>query len=270
MRDIVATVQREQDQIIRGPLAGILVVQGGPGTGKTAVALHRAAYLLYTHRFPLEQQGVLVVGPNPLFLRYIEHVLPSLGETGVELSTVGGLFGDAVATGQDSRAAARLKGDVRMARLLAKAVSDRQRPLRRPVTIPFGPTVLTLEEGDIGHRHRGQAPGRAPTTPAAARSRCCCGATCTTSTRPASARRGGPAADSAIEASDLGRELRRRPEVIEALERMWPILPPSNWCATFRGGPPHRPGRWRPALRRRSGQLRRDPGCHRRGGLDPR
>ena len=65
MRDIVATVQREQDEIIRGPLPGILVVQGGPGTGKTAVALHRAAYLLYTHRFPLEGQGVLVVGPNP-------------------------------------------------------------------------------------------------------------------------------------------------------------------------------------------------------------
>ena len=83
MGDIVATIQREQDEIIRSPLPGVLVVQGGPGTGKTAVALHRAAYLLYTHRFPLERQGVLVVGPNPLFLRYIEQVLPSLGETGV-------------------------------------------------------------------------------------------------------------------------------------------------------------------------------------------
>jgi len=82
MRDIVATVQAEQDEIIRAPLAGVLVVQGGPGTGKTAVALHRAAYLLYTHRFPLEGQGVLVVGPNPTFLRYIDQVLPSLGETG--------------------------------------------------------------------------------------------------------------------------------------------------------------------------------------------
>src|SRR4029079_1857033 len=87
MRDIVATVQREQDQIIRAPLTGVLVVQGGPGTGKTAVALHRAAYLLYTHRFPLERQGVLVVGPNRLFLRYIEQVLPSLGETGADLAT---------------------------------------------------------------------------------------------------------------------------------------------------------------------------------------
>ena len=79
MTDIVSTIQREQDEIIRAPLTGVLVVQGGPGTGKTAVALHRAAYLLYTHRFPLERQGVLVVGPNPLFLRYIEQVLPSLG-----------------------------------------------------------------------------------------------------------------------------------------------------------------------------------------------
>ena len=79
MADIVATIQREQDEIIRAPLSGVLVVQGGPGTGKTAVALHRAAYLLYTHRFPLERQGVLVVGPNPLFLRYIEQVLPVAG-----------------------------------------------------------------------------------------------------------------------------------------------------------------------------------------------
>ena len=166
MRDIVATVQREQDEIIRGPLAGILVVQGGPGTGKTAVALHRAAYLLYTHRFPLEQQGVLVVGPNPLFLRYIEHVLPSLGETGVELSTVGGLFGDAVSTGQDSRAAARLKGDARMARFVARAVGDRERPLRRPVRIPFGQTVLTLSQEGVGrHRQRREATLRAPQRP---------------------------------------------------------------------------------------------------------
>src|SRR2546421_10267091 len=108
MRDIVATVQREQDEIIRAPLAGVLVVQGGPGTGKTAVALHRAAYLLYTHRFTLQRQGVLVVGPNRLFMRYIEQVLPSLGESGVELSTIGGLVGHVDAAGNEPRAAARL------------------------------------------------------------------------------------------------------------------------------------------------------------------
>ena len=82
--DIVATIQGEQDEIIRSPQPGVLVVQGGPGTGKTVVALHRAAYLLYTYRFPLEDQGVLVIGPNRVFLRYIERVLPSLGEAGVE------------------------------------------------------------------------------------------------------------------------------------------------------------------------------------------
>src|SRR5579859_1259793 len=144
MRDIVATVQREQDEIIRYPLAGLLVVQGGPGTGKTAVALHRAAYLLYTHRFPLERQGVLVVGPNPLFLRYIEQVLPSLGETGVSLSTVAGLVPEVRVRGVDDPAAATLKGDVRMVKVLARAVRTRQRPLRHDAEIPFGAGVLRL------------------------------------------------------------------------------------------------------------------------------
>src|ERR671922_1256412 len=109
MRDIVATVQREQDEVIRAPLPGVLVVQGGPGTGKTAVALHRAAYLLYTHRFPLERQGVLVVGPNPVFLRYIGHVLPSLGESGVSLTTIETIVPGVRVRGDDSHRAARVK-----------------------------------------------------------------------------------------------------------------------------------------------------------------
>ncbi|MGA1346552.1 MAG: HelD family protein, partial [Ilumatobacteraceae bacterium] len=92
--DIVATIQAEQDEIIRSPHSGVLVVQGGPGTGKTVVALHRAAYLLYTHRFPLEDQGVLVIGPNRVFLRYIERVLPSLGEAGVEQVVLADLVPD--------------------------------------------------------------------------------------------------------------------------------------------------------------------------------
>ena len=92
--DIVATIQAEQDEIIRSPQAGVLIVQGGPGTGKTVVALHRAAYLLYTYRFPLEDQGVLVIGPNRVFLRYIEQVLPSLGEAGVEQVVLGDLVPD--------------------------------------------------------------------------------------------------------------------------------------------------------------------------------
>jgi DNA helicase IV len=144
MRDIVATVQAEQDEIIRSPLPGALVVQGGPGTGKTAVALHRAAYLLYTHRFPLEVQGVLVVGPNPTFLRYIDQVLPSLGETGAELSTASGLYKGAKALATEPVAVARLKGDPRMARLIRRAVHQRERPLRRTAEVPYGRLMLTL------------------------------------------------------------------------------------------------------------------------------
>ena len=148
MRDIVATIQGEQDEIIRAPMAGVLVVQGGPGTGKTAVALHRAAYLLYTHRFPLERQGVLVVGPNPLFLRYIEHVLPSLGETGVHLSTVAGLYPGATRTRRpEAPDVARVKGGLRMAKVIARAVRDRQRPLPRQAVIPFGAYSLRLSVG---------------------------------------------------------------------------------------------------------------------------
>ncbi len=144
MRDIVATIQREQDEIIRSALPGVMVVQGGPGTGKTAVALHRAAYLLYTHRFPLERQGVLVIGPNPLFLRYIEHVLPSLGESGVTLSTIEGLVHGVQVKAEDGSGVARLKGEARMSIVVGRAVRSRQRPLRRDAEVPFGATILRL------------------------------------------------------------------------------------------------------------------------------
>src|SRR6266540_1427050 len=115
MGDIVATIQAEQDRIIRSDLRGILVVEGGPGTGKTAVALHRAAYLLYTHRERLARRGVLVVGPNPTFLRYIEQVLPSLGETGVLLATTDELYPGVTATATEPPETAALKGSERMA-----------------------------------------------------------------------------------------------------------------------------------------------------------
>ncbi|HEY5250021.1 MAG TPA: ATP-binding domain-containing protein [Acidimicrobiales bacterium] len=144
MRDIISTIQGEQDEIIRAPLPGVLVVQGGPGTGKTAVALHRAAYLLYTHRFPLERQGVLVIGPNPLFLRYIEHVLPSLGESGVTLSTISGIVHGVQRRAEEASAVARLKGEARMATVVARAVRTRQRPLRQSVDLPYGSITLRL------------------------------------------------------------------------------------------------------------------------------
>ncbi|MFI0487230.1 HelD family protein [Actinomadura sp. 9N215] len=127
MSDVVATIQEEQDQVIRSGLQGVLVVQGGPGTGKTVAALHRAAYLLYTHRDVLERRGVLVVGPNATFLRYIEQVLPGLGETDVALATVGELYPGLKATAREEPAVAVVKGDFRMADLVREAVHDRQR-----------------------------------------------------------------------------------------------------------------------------------------------
>ncbi len=142
MGDIVATIQAEQDRIIRSELAGVLVVQGGPGTGKTAVALHRAAYLLYTHRERLARSGVLVVGPSPVFLRYIERVLPSLGETGVVMLPAGQLVAGVDAGDHDEPRIARLKGDVRMADAVAAAIAARQR-------VPAEPTVLQVEGHEV-------------------------------------------------------------------------------------------------------------------------
>src|SRR4051795_8484916 len=115
MRDIVETIQLEQDRIIRAEPSGVLVVQGGPGTGKTAVALHRAAYLLYTHRDRLARRGVLVVGPNATFLRYIGQVLPSLGETSVVLGTMGQLFPGLDARRAEPPEVAEVKGRAEMA-----------------------------------------------------------------------------------------------------------------------------------------------------------
>ncbi len=126
MRDIVETIQAEQDEVIRAGLPGVLVVQGGPGTGKTAVALHRAAYLLYTYRAQLTRQGVLILGPNATFLRYISQVLPSLAETGVFLATLGDMFPGVTARAVEAPAAAAIKGREAMLDILAAAVRDRQ------------------------------------------------------------------------------------------------------------------------------------------------
>ncbi len=125
MRDIVATIQGEQDAIIRAPLETCLVVQGGPGTGKTAVGLHRAAFLLYEHRARLARGGVLVVGPNPVFLRYISQVLPSLGETSATQTTVDGLLALRFrVVAEDSHDAAAVKGDARMVTVIERAAAD--------------------------------------------------------------------------------------------------------------------------------------------------
>ncbi|GAB3611781.1 HelD family protein [Humibacter ginsengisoli] len=127
MNDIVATIQAEQDRIIRSELRDALVVQGGPGTGKTAVALHRAAYLLYAHRQKLQGSGVLVVGPTHAFLTYIEEVLPSLGESGVVMQSLGELFPGVSADTDDPPATAQLKGSKQLVNLIHRAVESRQR-----------------------------------------------------------------------------------------------------------------------------------------------
>jgi DNA helicase IV len=125
MRDIVATIQGEQDTIIRAPLETCLVVQGGPGTGKTAVGLHRAAFLMYEHRARVARGGVLVVGPNPVFLRYISQVLPSLGETSATQTTVDGLLGLRFrVVAEDTEVVAAVKGDARMTTVIERAAAD--------------------------------------------------------------------------------------------------------------------------------------------------
>jgi DNA helicase IV len=126
MSDIVATIQAEQDHVIRSGHGGVLVVQGGPGTGKTAVALHRAAYLLYTYRDLLAKRGVLIIGPNATFLRYIGQVLPGLGETGVVLSTIAELLPGVAADQAEPPAVAEIKGRAMMAEVLAAALRERQ------------------------------------------------------------------------------------------------------------------------------------------------
>jgi DNA helicase IV len=124
MRDIVATIQGEQDTIIRAPLETCLVVQGGPGTGKTAVGLHRAAFLMYEHRARLARGGVLVVGPNPVFLRYISQVLPSLGETSATQTTVDGLLALRFRiVAEDPEPVAAIKGDARMTAVIEQAAA---------------------------------------------------------------------------------------------------------------------------------------------------
>jgi DNA helicase IV len=149
MTDVVATIQADQDRVIRRPRSGVLVVQGAPGTGKTAVALHRAAYLLYAEHTSLRGQAILFVGPNRTFLRYVEEVVPSLGEDRVVLATPAQLGPDVAVDRLDGDAAARVKGDARMAAVLAKAVADRERVPKDEVSLPCGRFVLHLDRDDL-------------------------------------------------------------------------------------------------------------------------
>ncbi|WP_174566856.1 RNA polymerase recycling motor ATPase HelR [Nocardia crassostreae] len=145
MRDIVATVQAEQDEIIRLDHAGVLVIEGGPGTGKTVVALHRVAYLMYTQREQIERHGVLVVGPNPAFIRHISRVLPSLGESDVVFMTTGDFVPGLSVTAEDAPEAARFKGSLRILDVLKAAVGDRQRLPEYPLAIELADVTARID-----------------------------------------------------------------------------------------------------------------------------
>jgi DNA helicase IV len=161
MRDIVATIQAEQDEIIRLDHPGVTVIEGGPGTGKTVVALHRVAYLLYTHRERIERHGVLVVGPNPAFLDHIGRVLPSLGESEVVFTTTGGFVPGLTVTAEDAPHATRLKGSLGVLDVLTAAIADRQRLPEQPLPIRVSDVALHIDAGTAAWgREEARASGR--------------------------------------------------------------------------------------------------------------
>ena len=165
MRDIVATIQPDQDDIVRADAAQTVCVQGAPGTGKTAVGLHRVAYLLYAYREQVRRRGVVIVGPNQAFLSYIRNVLPALGELDVTQTTVGELvqsLGPVPVRGSDPEAAAVLKGDARMAEVLRRAVwASVRRPEQAVVLARGDPALAGRRVGNRGAGARAAAPRRA-------------------------------------------------------------------------------------------------------------
>ena len=224
MGDIVATIQAEQDRIIRAPMNGALVVQGGPGTGKTAVALHRAAFLLYTYREQLTKRGVLVVGPNSTFLRYIGQVLPSLGETGVLLSTPGELFPGIPATGSDSAEAAEIKGRAAMVQVLTAAVRDRQQAPKDYVEVIFDREPLRIDRRSVAQARTKARRSRKPHNHARKIFRTELISALTTQV----ADRLGRDLLERRDLDDIGAELRADTEVGKVLDDLWPQLGPQE------------------------------------------
>src|ERR1700734_2085540 len=229
-RDIVETIQAEQDWIIRSELAGVLVVQGGPGTGKTAVALHRAAYLLFTYRRQLLKRGVLVVGPNATFLRYIGQVLPSLGETSVLLSTIADLYPGVSARGSESRDTAEVKGRLGMADVVAAAVRDRQRVPEKPVQIEIDRETLRVAPAGGGKAPERARRSRRPHNQARqvfAREMI------DALTHQLTARIGANVLGeenllNQRDVDELRQELRGDPAVRQLIARLWPVLTPQQ------------------------------------------
>ena len=242
MRDIVATIQAEQDRIIRADAAGVLVVQGGPGTGKTAVALHRAAYLLYTHRDRLGPGGVLVVGPNPTFLRYIDQVLPALGESEVVLSSIGALFPGVTPTGTDAPEAAAVKGDARMAGVLAAALDGLRELPEESWTITVGKSSayhveLELSRALCERAHAAAHCSREPHNQARADLvERLSSELALRIARDRDARNPGSRMD-LDDVADLADALVGEPELQTAADRLWPLLSPEQLLTTLFGSP---------------------------------
>jgi len=230
MTDIVRTIQAEQDRIIRADHRGVLVVQGGPGTGKTAVALHRAAYLLYTHRERLARSGLLIVGPSPTFLRYIADVLPSLGETGVVLADLGTLRPGTEAHAAERPEIAEVKGRLVMADVIAAAVAERQAVPDAPVEISIDGTTLRLTPTDVTRaRTRARAASRLhnEARPTFAR-RVIDRLAQKYADRLGADVRGGTSLLDAADVAALRREVAAEPAVHALIDRLWPRLTPER------------------------------------------
>lgn len=234
MRDIVATIQAEQDDIVRLEHSGVVVIEGGPGTGKTVVALHRVAYLLYTQRERMERHGVLVVGPNPAFLTHIGRVLPSLGESDVVFMTTGDLVPGLSVTAEDAPEVARIKGSLKFLNVLAAAVADRQQLPAEPVLIELADATVRIDaETAQWAREEARASGHAHNDARAVFTEILTWAL----TERAIARIGrGWLSRSDRDAweqlrQDLIEELTEHAGFVAALDELWPILTPETLLA---------------------------------------
>ncbi|MGX5212511.1 HelD family protein [Streptomyces violaceus] len=239
MSDIVQTIQADQDRIIRAPHRGVMVVEGGPGTGKTAVALHRAAYLLYEHRELLAKRAVLIVGPNPAFLGYIGEVLPSLGETGVLLATVGELFPGVKATATDTPEAAAVKGRADMADVLAGVVSGRQALPDPVIAIEHDREVLMLDDGLVNVARERTRAAKLPHNAAREHFE---GHILNALTDLYAERIGTDPFDgsSLLDPSDITQirdDIADNPDVWSAIDQLWPVLTPQRLVADFLAAP---------------------------------
>ncbi|WP_425555199.1 HelD family protein [Kitasatospora arboriphila] len=252
MHDIVQTIQAEQDRIIRAPHRGVLVVEGGPGTGKTAVALHRAAYLLYAHRELLARRAVLIVGPNPTFLGYIGQVLPALGETGVLLATPGELFPGVRATGTDTPEAAAVKGGAAMADALAAHLRDRQATGWPELRIDHEDGVLVLDRELVAAARDRARRTHLPHNLARPHFAFAVidGLTDQLVERIGADPYGGPNLLGADDRALIGKGVAASAQVHAAIDELWPLLTPERLVADYLEEPTHLPDADAAAVRR--------------------